>query len=183
MVSYCIVDDDDAAIPTDTQSRPRFSVLRYKYEHSYHIKEKSPPSHLPRGLSSVSCRVVCQRVPFNNMHTTSPLLRFLSVSLPAFLLLLLLTLASTSGVGVNARKIKKDDVRARQHDAAKRWSDISANRNVKRDDPGAGVKNITFSNPKASGAYSSVFDASQFRQRADGAGGVVDVDVVVCICS
>jgi hypothetical protein len=54
--------------------------------------------------------------------------------------------------GVNGRRMTKTEMRARQHDAAKRWApEIKARANARRDDPGAGVKNITFSNPKASG--------------------------------
>ena len=55
-------------------------------------------------------------------------------------------------VAVSARMMSKDELRARQAEAAKRWSpELKARANARRDDPGAGVKNITFSNPKASG--------------------------------
>lgn len=55
------------------------------------------------------------------------------------------------GVG-DARQIRKNDVRARQVEAAKRWAmspDIQ-----KR---AAGVQNITFANPRASGMLRSLY--------------------------
>ena len=58
-----------------------------------------------------------------------------------------LAVASTAG----ARMMRKDEVRAHQEEAAKRWQHagpaISHSTNVKR----SGIQNITFTNPKASG--------------------------------
>ena len=53
----------------------------------------------------------------------------------------------------SARMIRKEDVRARQAEAAKRWQRSHGPSfhptNVKR----SGVQNITFTNPKASGEF------------------------------
>ena len=58
-----------------------------------------------------------------------------------------LAVASTAG----ARMMRKDEMRAHQEEAAKRWQHagpaVSRSTNVKRSD----VQNITFTNPKASG--------------------------------
>lgn len=61
-------------------------------------------------------------------------------------LLPLLAGCATLTSGVTARQITKDEIKARQLEAAKRWNLPSPQ--VKRDT----VKNITFSNPKAKGA-------------------------------
>ena len=62
----------------------------------------------------------------------------------------LMGLSVTTGVG--ARIMTKKEMHKKQVEAAKRWEpEMRARANLRRDDPGAGVKNITFSNPKASG--------------------------------
>jgi carboxypeptidase D len=50
--------------------------------------------------------------------------------------------------GIDARKVTKHQMKAKQAEAAKRWQPQGA---VKRESPG--VQNITFSNPKASRKY------------------------------
>lgn len=61
----------------------------------------------------------------------------------------LLVLHSSLLGAVEAKKITKNDLRARQAEAAKRWS---MQPNLER--RATGVKNITFSNPRASGTLS-----------------------------
>ncbi|KAH7921991.1 alpha/beta-hydrolase [Leucogyrophana mollusca] len=63
--------------------------------------------------------------------------------------ILLVSLLAAFGATVGARKITRDDMRAHQLEAAKRWK-TTAHAGIKRS---TGVQNITFSNPRASEFY------------------------------
>lgn len=61
---------------------------------------------------------------------------------------LLFAVVLLSSSAVDARQVRKDELRARQLEAAKRW-----NAPLGRREGAAATKNITFSNPKASGKH------------------------------
>ena len=54
-------------------------------------------------------------------------------------------------VFANARHITKEQIRAKQREAAKRWGISESNSFLKERASSPGVKNITFKNPKARG--------------------------------
>lgn len=56
-------------------------------------------------------------------------------------------------IGVEARQMTKQDLKAKQAEAAQRWENSAAKRPK---GTGGGVKNITFSNPKASREFTGL---------------------------